>query len=64
MLARLISIKPGLITTNMPKNPTRTAVHLLYPTFSLSKKGESAVVTSGATNAKVNALAIEITEIE
>ena len=36
------------MTTKIPK-PTNTAVHRLYPTFSLSKNGERAVVTNGAT---------------
>ena len=44
--------------------PIITAVHLLYPTLSPKKKGEKAVTTSGATNASVNALGSEITEIE
>ena len=52
------------MTTKIPKKPTNTAVHLLYQTFSLSKNGERAVVTNGATNANVNAFAIEITEME
>ena len=55
---------PGLMTTKIPKKPTNTAVHRLYPTFSLSKNGERAVVTNGATKAYVNAFAIEITEME
>ena len=52
------------MTTKIPKKPTNTAVHRLYPTFQLSKNGERAVGTNGATNANVNALAIEITEME
>ena len=43
MLAKLISTKPGLITTKEPINPTITADHLLYPTFSPKKIGEKAV---------------------
>ena len=45
-------------------NPTITAVHLFIPTFSPNKMGDSAVVTNGATNASVSALAIDIIEIE
>ena len=37
IVAKLNSIKPGLITTKLPKNPTITAVHLLIPTFSPNK---------------------------
>ena len=40
-LARLISKKPGLITTNDPIKPIITAVHLLKPTLSPKKKGEN-----------------------
>ena len=32
--------------------------------LNISKNGERAVVTNGATNANVNAFAIEITEME
>ena len=63
-LAKLISTKPGLITTNEPINPITTADHLLNPTFSPKNIGEKAVTISGATKAKVNALARDITEIE
>ena len=63
-LAKLISTKPGLITTNDPTKPIITADHLFTPTFSPKKIGEKAVTINGATNAKVNALAKEITEIE
>ena len=34
MVAKLSSIKPGLITINVPINPNDTAVHLFTPTFS------------------------------
>ena len=64
IVAKLNSKKPGLITTKQPIKPTNTAAHLLNPTFSFKKKGEIAVVTKGATKAKVRALAIDITEIE
>ena len=64
IVAKLNSIKPGLITTKLPIKPTITAVHLLMPTFSLNKIGDNAVVTNGATKARVNALAIDIIEIE
>ena len=63
MLAKLNSIKPGLITINIPKKPIITADHLFKPTFSPKKKGDKIVVINGATNAKVNALAIEMIEI-
>ena len=62
-LARLISKKPGLITTIVPMKPIMTAAHLLKPTFSFSKRGEKAVTINGAIKANVNALAKEITEI-
>ena len=62
-LAKLISTKPGLITTKDPINPIITADHLLKPTFSPKKIGEKAVTISGATNAKVRAFANEMTEI-
>ena len=64
IVAKLNSIKPGLITTKLPINPTITAVHLLIPTFSPNKIGDSAVVTRCATKASVKAFAIDITEIE
>ena len=64
IVAKLNSIKPGLITTKLPINPTITAVHLLEPTYSPKKIGDKAVVIKGATNARVKALAIEIIEIE
>ena len=63
-VAKLNSIKPGRITIKVPKKPTNTADHLLSPTFSPSKKGDKAVVTSGATNARVRAFDKEIIEIE
>ncbi len=63
MLAKLISTKPGLITTKEPKKPMITADHLLNPTFSPKKIGEKAVTIKGATKARVNAFAKEITEI-
>ena len=63
-LAKLISTNPGLITTNEPTNPIITAAHLLKPTFYFRKIGEKAVTINGAINAKVNALAKEITDIE
>ena len=62
-VAKLNSIKPGLITTKLPINPTITAVHLFIPTFSPNKIGDNAVVTRGATKASVKALAIDITDI-
>ena len=37
MLAKLISTKPGLITTKEPIKPIITADHLLNPTFSPKK---------------------------
>ena len=63
-VAKLNSIKPGLITTKLPINPTITAVHLFIPTFSPNKIGDNAVVTRGATKASVRAFAIDIIEIE
>ena len=63
-LLRLNSINPGRITIKLPAKPIITADHLLIPTFSPKKIGDSAVVINGATNARVKALAIEITEIE
>ena len=63
-MAKLTSIKPGLITIRVPKKPTSTANHLLIPTFSPRKKGDQAVHVIGATNASVNALGSEITDIE
>ena len=63
MLAKLISTKPGLMTTKEPIKPIITADHLLNPTFSSKKTGEKAVTINGATKAKVNAFAREITEI-
>ena len=60
----LNSKKQGLITTKLPANPIRTAVHLLTPTFSPKKIGDNAVVIKGATKARVRALAIDIIEIE
>ena len=63
-LAKLNSINPGLITTRIPIKPRITADHLLNHTFSPRKNGESTVVINGATNAKVKAFAIDITEIE
>ena len=40
-----------------------TAVHLFIPTFSFKKNGDKAVTQIGATNAKVNALGSEISEM-
>jgi len=62
--AKLNSKKPGLITTKLPINPIKTAVHLLIPTFSPKKIGDNAVVIKGATKARVRALAMDIIEIE
>jgi hypothetical protein len=63
MVAKFSSIKPGLITINVPINPKETAVHLFTPTFSLRKKGDKAVTHMGATKAKVKALGREISDI-
>ena len=63
ILAKLISTKPGLITTKDPIKPIITADYLLKPTFSPKKIGEKAVTIKGATKAKVNAFAKEIIEI-
>ena len=63
MVAKLSSIKPGLITINVPINPKDTAVHLLPPTFSFKKNGDKAVTQIGATKAKVKALGSEISDI-
>ena len=52
------------ITINIPKKPIITADHLFNPTFSPKNNGDKLVVISGATNANVNAFAIEIIEIE
>ena len=60
-LARLISTKPGLITTSEPTKPITTADHLLNPTFSPKNIGENAVTIKGATKANVSALANDIT---
>ena len=62
-LAKFNSTKPGLITTKEPKKPKKTAVHLLAPTLSPNKTGDKAVTINGAINAKVKALAKEITDI-
>ena len=62
ILARLNSIKPGLITISDPRKPIITADHLLNPTLSFNKNGENAVTTKGHTNAKVSAFAIDIFE--
>ena len=63
-MAKLNSIKPGLITINVPIKPKETAVHLLMPTFSSNKKGYKAVTHIGATKTKVNALGSDISDIE
>ena len=63
-MAKLKSIKPGLITMRVPKKPTSTADHLLIPTFSPRKNGDKAVQVIGATNASVNAFGSEINDIE
>ena len=61
MLAKLISTKPGLITTKEPyKTYDYRRIHLLNPTFSPKKIGEKAVTTTGATKARVNAFAKEM----
>ena len=52
------------MTISVPKKPTSTADHLLMPTFSLRKNGDKAVHVIGATNASVNALGSEMTDIE
>ena len=57
-------IVPGLDTIKTPTKPTNTASNLLGPTFSFKIKGDKAVVTSGATKARVKAFAIEIIDIE
>ena len=64
IVAKLKSKNPGLITTKHPRNPTKTADHLLKPTCSLRNFGDKAVVIKGAMKAKVRAFAIEITDIE
>ena len=64
ILAKFISIKPGLMTINEPTKPVITAAHLLKPTTSFNKIGDSAVTINGAIKAKVKALAKEMTEIE
>ena len=63
-MAKFTSIKPGLITIRVPKKPISTANHLLIPTFSPRKNGDKAVQVIGATNASVNALGSEMTDIE
>jgi len=62
-VAKLNSIKPGLITIKVPTKPKDTAAHLLMPTFSSKKNGDKAVTQIGATKAKVNALGSEISDI-
>jgi hypothetical protein len=52
MVAKLSSIKPGLITIKVPINPNDTAVHLFTPTFSFKKNGDKAVTQIGATKDK------------
>ena len=47
-----------------PKNPSITAIHLFFPTFSFRKKGDNETTTKGAINAKVRALDKDITEME
>ena len=63
MVAKLSSIKPGLITIKVPINPTDTAVYFFTPTFSFKKNGDKAVTQIGATKAKVKALGSEISDI-
>ena len=63
MVAKLSSIKPGLITIKVPINHNDTAVHLFTPTFSFKKNGDKAVTQIGATKAKVKALGSEISDI-
>ena len=43
-------IVPGLDTINTPTKPTKTAAHLLYPTFSLRKKKDITQSIRGALN--------------
>ena len=64
ILAKFISIKPGLMTINEPTKPVITAAHLLKPTTSFNKIGESAVTINAAIKAKVRALANGIIDIE
>ena len=54
----------GILTTKLPQKPIITAIHLLIPTFSFNIKGDKAVVINGATKASVNALAMDMTDIE
>ena len=63
ILAKLISTKPGLITTKEPIKPKITADHLQNPTLSPKNISEKAVRINGAINANVSALAKEIIEI-
>ena len=52
------------MTINEPTKPVITAAHLLKPTTSFNKIGESAVTINGAIKAKVRALANGIIDIE
>ena len=62
--AKLSFIIPGWIIIKAPIKPTVTAHHLFIPTFSFNNKEDNIVTIIGATKAKVNAFAKEITEIE
>ena len=63
ILAKLISTKPGLITTKEPIKPIITADHLLNPTLSPKNIGEKAVTINGEINANVRPFGKEIIEI-
>ena len=52
------------MTIRDPIKPIKTAIHLFIPTFSFNNIGDKAVTIRGLINAKVKALANEITDME
>ncbi len=63
MVAKLISLKPGRMTTKAPKKPIKTAIHLLNPTFSFKNTADNNVTIIGEKNIKVRESANGKTEI-
>ena len=49
--------RPGSVIIIIPIKPTRTAIHLNNPTFSLSKKIDKIVVKIGAANEMLTTVA-------
>ena len=62
---------PGSVITNIPINPTKTAIHLNIPTFSFNKKIENIVVKIGAAkdmlttvaNGKLRAIKLQLKQL-